>query len=72
MGIDIQKPKEVKEGMYRKVVQPKEQVLIGQEREKRTILYSPFFFAIKKTAVFQSSLYVFVFSCYISKKLMLR
>ena len=34
VGIDIQKRKEIKEGMYRKVVQQKEEVLIGEERRK--------------------------------------
>ena len=34
VGIDIQEPKTIKDGMYRKVVQPKEQELIGEERQK--------------------------------------
>ena len=34
VGIDIQKPKEIKDGMYRKVVQPMEEGLIGENREK--------------------------------------
>lgn len=34
VGIDIQKMKNIREEMYRKVVQPKEQVLIGEERQK--------------------------------------
>lgn len=34
VGIDIQETKIIKEGMYRKVVQPQEQQLIGKERQK--------------------------------------
>lgn len=34
VGIDIQGEKEIKEGMYRKVVQQEEMVLIGQERQR--------------------------------------
>lgn len=34
VGIDIQETKTIKEGMYRKVVQPQEQQLIGKERQK--------------------------------------
>ena len=34
VGVDIQETKAVREGMYRKVVQPEEQCLIGAEREK--------------------------------------
>lgn len=33
VGVDIQIRKRIKEGMYRKVVQPKEQPLIGENRE---------------------------------------
>lgn len=33
VGIDIQKRKDIKEGMYRKVVQPQEAVLIEQDKE---------------------------------------
>lgn len=34
VGIDIQKLRSVREGMYRKVVQQKEQPLIGKDRER--------------------------------------
>ena len=34
VGVDIQKPKKIEEGMYRKVVQSREEILIGEEREK--------------------------------------
>lgn len=34
VGIDIQKEKTIREGMYRKVVQPMERQLIGTERQK--------------------------------------
>ena len=34
VGIDIQKEKNIREGMYRKVVQPMERPLIGAERQK--------------------------------------
>lgn len=34
VGIDIQKEKEIREGMYRKVVRPEEQSLIGKERQR--------------------------------------
>ena len=34
VGIDIQEKKEIKEGMYCKVVQPKEHVLIGEEGQR--------------------------------------
>lgn len=34
VGIDIQETKSIKDGMYRKVVQPEEQVLIGEDRQK--------------------------------------
>lgn len=34
VGIDIQKEKTIREGMYQKVVQQKEQMLIGTERQK--------------------------------------
>ena len=34
VGVDIQKPKEIKDGMYRKVIQPQEELLIGENREK--------------------------------------
>lgn len=33
VGVDIQKLRPIKEGMYRKVVQPQEQELIGENRE---------------------------------------
>lgn len=33
VGIDIQEPKNLREGMYRKVVQPQEQELIGENRQ---------------------------------------
>lgn len=33
VGIDIQEPKNIKDGMYRKVVQPQEQALIGEDRQ---------------------------------------
>ena len=34
LGIDIQKTKEIKDGMFKKVVQPEEQPLIGNDRQK--------------------------------------
>ncbi len=34
VGIDIQEPKKIRDGMYRKVVQPQEQSLIGENRQK--------------------------------------
>lgn len=34
VGIDIQEPKKIKDGMYRKVVQPQEAEFIGEERQK--------------------------------------
>ena len=34
VGVDIQAPKNIREGMYKKVVQPKEAELIGEERQK--------------------------------------
>lgn len=34
VGIDIQEPKAIQEGTFRKVVQPQEEVLIGEEREQ--------------------------------------
>ena len=34
VGIDIQGPRVIREGTFRKVVQPQEEVLIGEEREK--------------------------------------
>ena len=34
IGVDIQGPKNIREGMYKKVVQPAEAELIGQEREQ--------------------------------------
>ena len=34
VGVDIQGPKSIKDGMYLKVVQPKEQSFIGENREK--------------------------------------
>lgn len=34
VGIDIQETKNIKDGMYRKVVQPKEQSLIGEDRQR--------------------------------------
>ena len=34
VGVDIQGPKNIREGMYKKVVQPAEAELIGQEREQ--------------------------------------
>lgn len=34
VGVDIQEPKNIKDGLYRKVVQPGEQSLIGEERQK--------------------------------------
>lgn len=33
VGIDIQEPKNIKDGMYRKVVQPEERSLIGEDRQ---------------------------------------
>ena len=33
IGVDIQKPKTIKEGMFRKVIQPEEEGLIGEARE---------------------------------------
>lgn len=33
VGIDIQEPKSIKDGMYRKVVQPEEAMLIGEDRQ---------------------------------------
>ena len=33
VGVDIQKPKNIKEGMFRKVVQPEETLFIGEQRE---------------------------------------
>ena len=33
VGVDIQKPKNIREGMYRKVVQPQEQGFIGENRQ---------------------------------------
>lgn len=34
VGVDLQEPKDIKEGLYRKVVQPEEKGLIGEERQK--------------------------------------
>ena len=34
VGIDIQEPKLIKDGMFRKVVQPEEECLIGEDRQK--------------------------------------
>ena len=34
VGIDIQEPKLIKDGMFRKVVQPEEECLIGENRQK--------------------------------------
>ena len=34
VGVDIQEPKQVKDGMFKKVVQPKEQSLIGADSQK--------------------------------------
>lgn len=34
VGVDIQETRPIREGMYRKVVQPMEQCLIGEDREK--------------------------------------
>ena len=34
VGIDIQEPKLIKDGMFRKVVQPEEDCLIGEDRQK--------------------------------------
>lgn len=34
VGVDIQKEKDIREVMYRRIVQPKEQTLIGKERQK--------------------------------------
>lgn len=34
VGIDIQETKNIRDGMYRKIVQPKEQALIGKDRQK--------------------------------------
>lgn len=34
VGVDIQEPKQIKEGMFKKVVHPKEQSLIGADRQK--------------------------------------
>ena len=34
VGIDIQETKNIKDGMYRKVVQPKEQSLIGEDKQR--------------------------------------
>ena len=34
VGVDIQETKSIKDGMYRKVVQTQEQVLIGEERQR--------------------------------------
>lgn len=34
VGIDIQEPKNIRDGMYRKVVQPEECVLIGEDRQE--------------------------------------
>lgn len=34
VGIDLQEPKKIKEGMYRKVVREEEQGLIGEQRQK--------------------------------------
>lgn len=34
VGVDIQETRSIREGMYRKVVQPGEQCLIGEDREK--------------------------------------
>ena len=34
VGVDLQEPKDIKEGLYRKVVQPEENGLIGEERQK--------------------------------------
>lgn len=34
VGVDIQETKSIKDGMYRKVVQQQEQMLIGEERQK--------------------------------------
>jgi 4'-phosphopantetheinyl transferase len=34
VGIDIQGPKVIREGSFRKVVQPQEESLVGKEREK--------------------------------------
>ena len=34
VGIDIQEPRTIREGTYRKVVQPQERELIGEERER--------------------------------------
>ena len=34
VGIDIQEPKFIKDGMFRKVVQPEEDCLIGEDRQK--------------------------------------
>lgn len=38
VGIDIQETKQIKDGLYRKVVQPEEQQLIGEERQKDFLL----------------------------------
>ena len=34
VGIDLQEPKIIKDGMFRKVVQPEEDCLIGEDRQK--------------------------------------
>ena len=34
VGIDIQEPKNIRDGLYRKVVQPAEQSLIGEKRQE--------------------------------------
>lgn len=34
VGVDIQEPKQIKDGMFKKVVQPKEQSLIGIDSQK--------------------------------------
>lgn len=34
VGVDIQEPKHIRDGMYRKVVQPGEAKLIGEERQR--------------------------------------
>ena len=34
VGVDIQGPKNIREGMYKKVIQPAETVLIGENREQ--------------------------------------
>lgn len=34
VGIDIQKEKVIRDGMYRKMIQPSEKVLIGEERQR--------------------------------------